>query len=217
MRRNGGSASYAVLTADVVGSRQVASFRSRRDRKLESLSELHLGKKLILTPYAVTAWDEFQVILRKPEHIPTVLLDLRRLFYPLKLWIAVGFGEVTGARRQPVNQYAGGVALERARIAADQLKAGNPKYLALTSFQTGNALFDTIANSVYHLHDSLLVGITAKQWAVINLQIETGRMDQIARRRRVDLSTVSRTLKRSHYWQLEETRQAMEAIIPHYL
>ncbi len=216
MTRSSGSANYAVLTADVAGSRQVASFRSQRDKKLDTVSKLHLAKKLILSPYAVTAWDEFQVILRKPEYIPTALLDLRRFFYPLRLWIAVGFGEVTEARRQPVNQYAAGAAFEFAREAADQLRAGNPKYLVLTCFKTGNELFDTIANSVYHLHDSLLNRITTKQWAVINLQIETGRLEQIARKRRVDVSTVSRSLKRSHYWQMEETRQAMEKIIQEY-
>ncbi len=216
MKRSLGGTSYAVLTADVAGSRQVASFRSQRDKKLDNVSKLHLGKKFILSPYAVTAWDEFQVILRKPEYIPTVLLDLRRFFYPLRLWIAVGFGEVTGARRQPVNQYAGGMAFEFARKAADQIKAGNPKYVVLTCFKTGDEVFDTIANSIYHLHDSLLNRVTTKQWAAINLQIETGRMDEIARKRRVDVSTISRTLKRSHYWQMEETRQAMEKIIQYY-
>lgn len=209
--------SYAVLTADVVGSRRIKSFRPKRDEKLHRISKLHIQKKLILSSYAITAWDEFQAILRNPEFLPTTILDLRRLFYPFKLWIAIGVGQVSEANRTPVNRYAGGEAFERAREAADQLKAGHAKYRAFTNFRSGNLHFDTIANTVYHLQDTLVAGITAKQWATINLQMETGRQEMTARRLGVDVSTVSRNLKRGHYWQIEETRRAMEEIISTYL
>lgn len=208
--------SYAVLTADVIGSRRIKSFRPKRDEKLRSISRLHVRNRLILSSYAVTAWDEFQTILRKPQYLPTVILDLRRLFYPFKLWIAVGVGQVSEAKRRPVNRYAGGEAFERAREAAEQLKAGSWKYRVFTNFRSGDPRFDTIANTVYHLQDSLVAGITAKQWATINLQMETGRQELTARRLKVDVSTVSRNLKRGHYWQIEETRRAMEEVIPAY-
>ncbi len=207
---------YAVITADVVDSRKVESFRPKRDRKLHHISQLHLEQNLILSPYAVTAWDEFQVILRKPEYLPRVLLDLRRLFYPFQLWIAVGVGAATGTRKQPVNLYAGGPAFERARTAADRLKAASPKYRALTVFESGLEIFDTIANTVYHLQDSLIEGITEKQWAAINIQCDTGRQDLTASKLKVDISTVSRNLKRGYYWQLVETVQAMERVIKTY-
>jgi hypothetical protein len=207
---------YAVITADVVSSRSVPAFRRKRDQKLRELSALHQREKLVLSPYAVTAWDEFQTILRKPEYAPKAILDLRRLFHPLELWIAVGMGAVSEARRRPVNVYAGGEAFERARKAADRLKEGGSKYRAFTSFESGNELFDTIANTIYHLHDTLLAKTTEKQWASINLQMDTGRQDDTARRLKVDASTVSRNLKRGYYWQLQETKQAMEQIIRAY-
>ncbi len=206
---------YAVITADVVGSRTIPSFREKRDEKLQELSTLHTGK-LILSPYAVTAWDEFQAILQRPEYLPEVILDLRRMFYPLELWIAVGIGAVSDAHREPVNLYAGGEAFERAREAADRLKTGNPKYRAFTSFESGNQLFDTIANTIYHLHDTLLEGTTERQWEAINVQMATQRQEETAKRLNVDGSTVSRTLKRGFYWHIEETRQAMEEIIRAY-
>lgn len=204
---------YSVITADVVDSRKIASFRSNRDRKLKQLSRLHLKRKLILSPYAVTAWDEFQVILSKPEHTSRVIFDLRRLFFPFQLWIAVGMGAATGTRRQPINIYAGGEAFERARLAADRLKSESPKYRILTDFESGNKILDTIANTIYHLQDSFLEGITAKQWATINMQLETRSQDLTAKRLSVDTSTVSRNLKRGYYWQLVETVEAMERIL----
>ena len=74
---------YAVITADIVGSRQIAKFQRERDRKLKALSEKHRSAKLIISPYAVTAWDEFQAIVAKPTLFPSVLLDLRRHFAPV--------------------------------------------------------------------------------------------------------------------------------------
>jgi hypothetical protein len=204
---------YAVITADIVGSRRIKSFRPRRDEKLRTISDLHVRRKLILSSYAVTAWDEFQAILRKPEYVPSVILDLRRLFYPFELWIAVGIGLVSEAHKRPVNVYAGGEAFERAREAADRLKTGNSKYRVLTGFNSGDQILDATANTIYHLHDTLLEGVTARQWVTINVQLETGRQDLTARKLKVDDSTVSRNLKRGHFWQILETQQAMERII----
>jgi hypothetical protein len=207
---------YTVITSDVVDSRKIESFRPKRDRKLTEVSRLHTKEKLILSPYAVTAWDEFQVVLTRPEHAPRVILDLRRIFFPLRLWIAVGMGTASEAHRKPVNLFAGGEAFERAREAAERLKSGSSKYRALTSFESGNELLDTIANTVYLLQDALLDGTTAKQWAAINMQLETGRQDLTARKLTLDISTVSRNLKRGYYWHLIETVTAMERIIRAY-
>lgn len=199
-----------------MNSRKIVSFRPKRNSNLKELSRLHLEQKLILSPYAVTVWDEFQVILRKPEYTFRVILDLRRYFYPLQLWIAVGLGSASGTNRVPVNIHAGGEAFERARQAADLLKSGSTKYRILTCFESGDKIFDTIANSIYHLQDSLLEGTTEKQWAAINMQLETGRQDLTARRLKLNISTVSRNLKRGYYWHLIETVDAMENILKAY-
>lgn len=207
---------YAVITADVVGSRQFESFRAKRDRRLAAVSQLHLSQKAILSPYTVTAWDEFQAILRKPEDVARVILDLRRIFYPWQLRIAVGIGSVSAAHKMPINQYAGGEAFERARKAADRLKQGSPKYRLLTGFESGNELFDAIANTIYRLQDALLERITARQWATINARVETARQDATARRLSLDASTVSRNLKRGYYWHLIDTAEVVERIVRAY-
>ncbi len=207
---------YAVITADIVNSRKIEKFRPTRDRYLTRISKLHLDRNLILSPYAITAWDEFQVILRKAESTPRAILDLRRIFYPLQLWIAVGIGEVTEPHKSPINQYAGGPAFERARQAADRLKKGFSKYRILTNFQTGEPMFDTIANAIYQLQDTILEGTTEKQWSAMNAQMDAERLDLTAKKLGLDISTVSRHLKRGHFWQLIDTAHAMEKIISVY-
>jgi hypothetical protein len=207
---------YTVVTADIVDSRKTESFTRKRDRILDLISRLHLSEKWTLSPYTITAWDEFEVILSQPVHMPRVILDIRRLFFPLQLRIAVGLGAASGVKKNPINIHAGGEAFERARKAADQLKSEYSKYRTLTRFETGNETFDTIANTIYHLQDSLLQGATEKQWATINMQIETGRQDLTAKRMKLNISTVSRNLKRGYYWHLLETVGAMEHITETY-
>jgi len=81
---------------------------------------------------------------------------------------------------------------------------------------TGNETFNLIANTVYHLHDTLLQSISTKQWQTINVHMETNRQDLTARKLRLNESTVSRNLRRGFWWQIQETRQAMERVIEAY-
>ena len=83
---------YAAIPCDIVDSRRIEDFRRKRDQKLRRISRLHIEKKLVLSEYAITAWDEFEGILSRPTDVPAVILDLRRHFHPFELWIAVGFG-----------------------------------------------------------------------------------------------------------------------------
>ena len=207
---------YSVITADVVDSRLVDAFREKRDAKLAAVTRMHTESGLTLTPYTITAWDEFQVVLTKPEFTPRAILDLRRIFFPMELWIAVGIGSATGLDLAPINANAGGEAFERARTAADRLKTVSPKSRALTSFESGNEIFDVIANTMYELHDALLEGRTEKQWEAVNMQLEAGRQGLAADRLDRDASTISRNLKRAYHWQLLDTVNAMEKIIKAY-
>ena len=205
--------SYAAVTCDIVGSRHIQDFRRKRDQKLHRLSRLHVQKKWVLSEYAVTAWDEFEGILWQPKNIPAVIVDLRRYFHPFELWIGIGVGEVTEPHKKPVNVFAGGEAFERARAAVNRLKAKPRKTGLLTAFETGNKTFDLIAHTVYNLHDTLLENISARQWQTIDVRMETNSQDLTARRLKLNESTVSRNLRRGFWWQIQETRQAMEQII----
>lgn len=209
-------ASYAVVTCDIVDSRRIEDFRRKRDQKLRRVSRLHVKNKWTLSEYAITAWDEFEGILSRPTDVPSVIIDLRRHFHPFELWIGIGLGGVTEPRRKPVNVFAGGEAFERARVAMDKLKARRSKTGVLTSFVTGDEMFDLIGNTVYQLHDSLLQRISARQWQTINVLMETTAQERAARKLGRDKSTISRSLRRGFWWQIQETQAAMERIIESY-
>lgn len=209
---------YAVLTVDVVRSRGYSRFRAQRDAKLVPLSKAHVARGFLVSPYAVTVWDEFQGILAAPYLFPQVILELRRAFSPMELRVAIGIGTVSEPQRSPVNQFAGGAAFERARAAMDRLKGSKTtKYRVLTAVESGDHVLDLAANAIYSLQDTLVGDVTPKQWETINSVIRTGSQEMAASKLGVNVSTVSRTLRRAHYWQIEDTCRSTEEFLKAYL
>ena len=196
-----------MLLVDVVGSSAVEAFVSGRDRRIDRLNELHRHRQWIAAPYTVTAWDEFQSLLWHPERIPAILLDIRRVFAPWEVYIAVGIGTVTGdTSSKPVNEALSGSGFDRAREAMDALKSSKgDKYRRLTRFRSADRDRDRLLDLVYGLHDSLLQQVTARQWETITAALELGNQEEVAAGLDVQPSTVTRNLKRGHYWQLKDT------------
>ena len=208
---------YAVITADVVRSRSFPDFRRIRDAKLGPLSKKHKAEAWIVSPYAVTVWDEFQGILSSPHLFPRVVFELRRSFFPMELRIAIGIGKVSEPRKSPINQFAGGEAFERARSAMDRLKNNKAgKYRILTAVKSGDRILDVSLNTIYQLQDTLVGDISPKQWTTINWVMRTGSQELAAKKLGVNVSTVSRTLRRAHYWQVEDACRATEEYLKLY-
>ena len=161
----------------------------------------------------MTAGDEFQVITRRIDAIPELILDLRRRFRPLDLRIGIGIGDVRGPIRAPVNRL-NGTAFVLARQAIDGVKRGAVEsFPTLTAFRSTRKSFDRIANLIYGLHDTLLCEVTDTQWRTMNVYFAQRRVDWTARKLKVDLSTASRNLKRSKYRQLASVATTMKWLI----
>jgi hypothetical protein len=196
---------YAVLIADIIASSSRGSVRAQLRKKLAAASEKHLRQKLIRLPYTVTAGDEFQTITGELPSLPALILDLRATLHPLSLRVGVGIGRVSDRIQPPVNQLTG-EAFQLARRAIESIKEGSLfKFDVLTAFVSGEQGFNNTINLIYGLHDTLVLQITAKQWEAIAAFLSRETLAPTARRLRVDISTVSRNLKRGYYWQLAET------------
>lgn len=204
--------SWAVVVADVVGSTRTQDVRSVLGPKLRIATTAHLEEKRIRLPYAVTAGDEFQTVASELSQIPGLLFDLRRRMRPLSLRVGVGIGTISGPLRPPVNQLTG-QAFEFARAAIDKAKEARAHSGKSTSFQSPNEQFDLVADLIYSLHDALVGSRSEKQWEAIDAFIAKGRVDLAARSLKLNSSTVSRNLGRSHFWQSLETIEIMKKLI----
>jgi hypothetical protein len=203
---------HAAILCDVKGSRRQSDFRRVRDTTLEELSARHLGEGWIRFPYAVTAWDEFQGLTREISAAPRVIWSLITEFYPLRLQIGVGIGnvEVDLDNDAPLNEAATGEAFYRARNALNTSKKGRDnKHKASSQADSGNRSVDIFLNTTLHLLDTLVSKATPSQWEVILEYENLGQQDRVAEKLGKADSTVSRSLRRSHYWQMIEAVEAM--------
>jgi SatD family protein len=204
---------YAVVVADVMASSVRKDVRTLLGKKLAAVSEKHLRQKLIRLPYSVTAGDEFQTITGKLSSLPALLLDLRAALQPLPLRVGVGIGDVANRIQPPVNRLTG-EAFQFARRAIESVKANSLfKFEVLTAFASHNEPFNQTINLIYGLHDTLMFQITAKQWQATRQFLEQPALEHVAKRLKLDVSTVSRNLKRGYYWQLAETVKVAGAFI----
>ncbi len=202
---------WGVLIADVIGSSLRSNLRPVLSAKLRVAALAH--QDLLRLPYAVTAGDEFQTLTAQLDGLPWLVFDLRRRLRPLELRIGIGIGPVTKPLRPPVNEL-GGLAFQWAREAIVKTKDGRAhKFEVRTAFRSANSEFDRVANLVYGLHDTLIQDLTEKQWQAIDAYIAKKRVDLAARALRVSVSTASRSLKRGHFWQIEETIDIMKKVI----
>jgi SatD family (SatD) len=203
---------WGVIVSDVVGSSRTRDLRSVLGVKLRLLTAAHLEEKRIRLPYAVTAGDEFQTVASDLRQIPGLLFDLRRRMRPLQLRIGIGIGRISGPLRAPVN-LLGGQAFEFARTAIGETKEGRQHSGKVTRFHSGNAEFDLVANLIYNLHDTLVGHLSEKQWRTVDAYLAKGRVDLAAKALRLNASTASRNLSRSHLWQTLEMMDSMKTII----
>jgi hypothetical protein len=205
----------AVLIADIVASSAQRALRKRLGTTLALASRRHLHRKWIKLPYSVTAGDEFQTVAVHPHLVPHIILDLRILLQPFALRIGVGIGRIADRIQPPVNRL-GGEAFQFARKAMDSVKSGShSKFDALTFFASYSEPFNETTNLIYGLNDTLVSGITIKQWKTIAAFAKSPALASTSRRLKLDTSTVSRNLKRGYYWQLTATAKAVEFLIEH--
>jgi len=204
----------AVLLVDVAGSSSIASFREGRDRRIRELSQRHREQSWTAADYTVTAWDEFQSVLWNLEWLPRILLDIRQVFAPWEVYIAAGCGEIVGWRSpRPINEALSGEGFARARAAMDGLKsAKGDKYRRLSRFCTGDEDRDGLLNLIYGLHDSLVQQVTPRQWETIGATLRLDNQEAVAAQLGVQPSTITRNLKRGHYWQMRDTMSLVSAI-----
>ena len=203
---------WGVIVSDVVGSSRTRNLRSVLNARLRLVMSAHLKEERIRLPYAVTAGDEFQTVASDLRQIPGLVFDLRRRMRPLQLRIGIGIGRISGPLRGPVNQL-GGQAFEFARVAIGETKEGRQHSGNVTRFHSENKDFDLLANLIYNLHDALVGRLSEKQWRTVDAYLAKGRVDLAARALRINASTASRNLSRSHFWRTLEMIESVKKII----
>lgn len=168
-----------------------------------------------MVPYTITSWDEFQTIASQPSNLPEIVWELRREFHPWQLKIGIGIGSLRQLPQlgEAVNETAMGEAFVRAREAMNEVAAAKEKYRIRTRLHARGGTIEHAINMIYDLVDTLLYGMTDRQWQTIMAYERARKVEAAARQLGIDVSTASRNLQRGYYWQIVAARERLREIL----
>lgn len=160
-----GDAMNAVITMDVIGSKELFSRGYSKDefyRSAGRASEVMAGR--LLTRFTISRGDEIQGVILNPEDIPEVVRNLRYFFLPAKLRIGIGIGTVDEPVVYGNSWEMDGQAFHRAREALDAVKDIR---VPCTRVVSGYPDTDSTADVIFLLIDAIKSKWTLPQWEAV--------------------------------------------------
>lgn len=210
MSRNAGGAVahgpfFAVVTADLVGSRQLAD-RAEAQRRLSHLVK-HLNRtmrKHLAVPFMITLGDEVQGLFGDITRVSEAVIRIHEIFHPKEITVGIGVGTLATRLARRVTEMDG-PAFIRSRSAVELAKKKRREVIV----ETGDRQ-DAAVNAVYALLGGLMVGWTVVQWQRFNLYRRLGTDEAVARQLGVARQSVSKSLRNT----LRERILEIEAQLP---
>ena len=189
---------YCMIVADIVSSQEIdlcdrAKLQETLRNTLERINYDY--QSIILTPFIITLGDEFQGALYDSSKALEILEKIKYEIAPNRIRVGIGINRVRTAINIESSFGTDGDAYYGARQEIEKLKK-QETYQYGYSFSTGND-DEILLNELFRYLDQISKNWTEKQNKyTINLDSKEN-LTKIAARMNVDVSTVSRTLKRS--------------------
>jgi len=219
---------YAVITADVVGSRESDILKNGEynnvkeylDERIEELNlKLEISNLGILSRVSASRGDEIQVVCKDLKHIPVLLRWLRYYCLPLKLRAGIGIGSIEYF--SDIDNYGNnplyydswdmnGEAFYLARKALDSLK--EEKGLA-TSIRAKDYTTTTVLQTIYDLMDGYIRRWTMSQWKSIHAYSENITYDIAARELAISATGVYKNCSSANWKLINKTEENLSYIL----
>lgn len=187
---------YTVITADVIKSRRIEARGAEQERIIRYLEELNekFGSWLA-AGFVLSAGDQIQAVVGRPDRAPEVLRFLRGGLLPLRLRCGIGFGEITTAVHPSNPGWMDGPAFHRARAGLDEIKDDPYR---MTCWRGFGALDDWL-DGLYGLLDAVQSKWTPRQWAAIIAYIRVGRYELAGRNLGISGPGVYKQCRAAHW------------------
>lgn len=142
MSRNAGGAVahgpfFAVVTADLVGSRQLAD-RAEAQRRLSHLVK-HLNRtmrKHLAVPFMITLGDEVQGLFGDITRVSEAVIRIHEIFHPKEITVGIGVGTLATRLARRVTEMDG-PAFIRSRSAVELAKKKRREVIVETGDRRG--------------------------------------------------------------------------------
>lgn len=198
--------SFAVITADIVKSREKDILREKITSKIDKFdcSELAI-------PFSVSRGDELQGVIDKPYNIAKVIRKLRYFVKPLKLHVGVGIGEIDKTELQEARSSwdLNGNTFIKARDALDIAKKSK---LYKTVVITGDKFTETCVNTILLLLDSLESEWTEKQWEAVHVYESAGTYEKASKTLGSTIQNIQQHCSSAKWSLVRETEEKLELL-----
>ncbi len=196
---------YFAVIGDLVASRQMEP-----DLRNEVQKQFHaVLKKVneefredIASLFLITAGDEMQGILFRPDHCYDMLRKIQLALAPTQIVFGLGYGEIM----TELGEYAigsDGPALHRARQALTEAKEERKAYgksiLREVKINSGNHEFDAVMNALLLALSVLKDSWSENQREIVHLLEQGKAVKQISEILSVPQSNISRTIEVVHF------------------
>lgn len=208
---------YPVITCDIIESHALEQREQAQKHIQAGLEEINTRfATVIAVPFQFTLGSEFQGVLTDLGQAPYIAGRLREEIAPVKLRIAIGFGEITTGLSEDMRK-VDGPAFHIARDVMKNLKRkqgrrGLKHKQHLTGFASGQGS-DSTVDIIYMLYDVLISERTEKQWWATKVYNLAGSATRAATMFGTTFQNISKQVNAAH---LFETNQS-EQFLGHYL
>ena len=198
---------YIVITADIIESKKIIN------EKLiyNSLKKLNINmedlKNQSITRFELSRGDEIQAIFNIESDVPKIIMSMLYSFYPIKLKIGIGIGEVL--REDIVNKNSwnsNGVAFYNARKAIDILNKEKRKK-SILYLESSNQSLNNYFNSFYSLNLLNYNRWKATQWEAVYYYEKYKNLEKVATRLNVSISAIQQRIASSNWLQIKEAEK----------
>ncbi len=206
-----GESAYAALIGDVVDSRKSPNRKELQKCLLVEIRKLNkFAGKAFLSPLALTAGDEVQVVLNEPEKIVDIVVGLSDAVAPETLIFGLGYGALS-TEVDPNVARMDGPCLHRARAALREAQTGG-MWLAARGFGEAE---DRIISSLLNLIFAVRGRWTSKQRKYAQAARTKPQKDVAAEFGRVP-ATVSESLKAAFFSVVLEGEKEARRILENF-
>ncbi|MFQ5648542.1 MAG: SatD family protein [bacterium] len=212
---------YVAIIGDLVGSRAMApDERNQVQKRFQvALDRVNVAfKDELAALFLITAGDETQGILHRPDCSYEILRQIQFELWPARIVFGVGYGPMT----TPLKEYAVGAdgpAFYRARQALEQARAERKAYgksiRREVLFDSDESFKDEVVNALFLAISVLRGQWTQKQWQILRLVQQGATPSDISTSLAVPRSNISRTLHASYYREFERIVAALQSYLKH--
>lgn len=210
---------YIAVIGDLVASRSLSPDQRQQVQKrfqtaLDGVNQ-HFSKE-IAALFLITAGDEAQGLLKKPDQLYAILRQIQIDLFPAEIVFGVGVGGLT----TEVGKFAVGAdgpAFHRARQALMEAKSERKEYgkaiVRDVKFLSENPVVDRVVNALFLALSVSRAHWTEKQTRILNL-LEQGKSQKtVSETLGMALSNVTRTIESTNFREYEQVVDGLQAIL----